>query len=70
MSLLIEEGKKYGAKTISGHITSRAALKALAKAVGEEDLKFFNRATGETIATTYEKEIKKDQADYLVKADL
>ena len=69
--LLAKEAREYGATSISGNITSKSALGAMAKATGKNNLLFFNRATGAAIGTTYEEEMAKtENPNYIVRSPL
>lgn len=67
IKLLIDEGRKYGASTLSGRFTSEAALKSLSKVAGEKNLRFSSLSTGEILSTPYNSE---NQVDLNVAVDL
>ncbi len=69
IKLLIDEGKKYEAQSLSGHFTSVSALKALSKVVGESNPRFTDRYTGKEISTPNLKD-SNVKVDAMVKVNL
>jgi len=58
--LLAEEAKKYGAVSLSGHITSEEALSARMKAFEGSEIEFSDRATGKPLGSALNSDGKID----------